>query len=141
MFRQQIRTKFYYKQAKTRREKPDISQLDELLQSDVLGGTPASRGPQEVEVFMDLFYKGEVKEEVDKRLKQKNLPKGKTIGALCQELRVAFDSSPPDVQEAVRMEVSARKEARKAKSSTSPKVLTEESLSPADLQRCVGIYP
>ena len=54
---------------------------------------------------MEMFYKGEVKEEVDERLKQKNLPKGKTIGALRQELRVAFNSSPPDVQEAVRMEV------------------------------------
>lgn len=84
---------------------------------------------------MDLFYKGEVKEDVDERLKQMNIPKGKTIGALRQELRAVLDSSPPEVQEAVKTEVTARKDARKAKLSTLQKMPTEEPLTPSQLQR------
>lgn len=84
---------------------------------------------------MDMFYKGDVKDDVGERVRQKNIPKGKFIGALRQELRVVLDSSPPEVQEAVKTEVAARKDARKAKLSAPQKTPTEEPLTPSDLQR------
>lgn len=90
---------------------------------------------------MEMFYKGELKEDIDERIKQQGLPKGKSIGALRRELRVALDNSQPEVQEVVKAEVAVRKQALKAKASEAPKTSPIDSpLTPSELQRYASSF-
>ena len=58
---------------------------------------------------MQMYYKDELKEEVDDRISKANVPSKKRIGALRREMNSIYKDAPADVKAKVKASVASAK--------------------------------
>ncbi|TFY56549.1 hypothetical protein EVJ58_g7573 [Rhodofomes roseus] len=133
--KKRIHAKFYNQHSKLKKGEANGVSLTSLLNAS--GKNAGTRNPQELEVYMKLYYKDRVQSGVEAEIKEHNIPNSKTIGVVRRHTQLAYDNETEEVKAEVKAKLAELKGAAAVKQSTNP----SSTLSPAEYQRTINALP
>ncbi|KAH9831678.1 uncharacterized protein C8Q71DRAFT_861684 [Rhodofomes roseus] len=136
--KKRIHAKFYNLHSKLKKGEANGVSLTSLLSASGKGA--GTRCPQELEVYMKLYYKDKIQPGVEAEIKENNVPSSKTIGVIRRHTQLAYDDETEEVKAEVRAKLSELKGAAAAAAAKQSSA-ANAGLSPAEYQRTINALP